>query len=48
MPVSRSREALASSFPVNRCFGGRTQAGKDHAENKELKRMTIRRKVVTP
>src|SRR5262245_1591120 len=31
VPVSRLREALAPSFRVDQCFGGRRQVGKDHA-----------------
>jgi hypothetical protein len=33
-PISRLREALARSYLVERCFGGRRQVGKDHAQSK--------------
>jgi hypothetical protein len=37
IPVSRLREAQAPACRFVRCFGGRRQVGKDHAQTMKLK-----------
>jgi hypothetical protein len=47
IPVSRLREAQAPVCRFVRCFGGRRQVGKDHAQTISESEMTIQPKTIS-